>query len=233
MNNKVANLIAAELGILIAILTWLAFSERAGVKQPPVTAEPERTAGSFATVAPALKARPQPLYVVSSRAANSAGEELEDEEQAPAVQQYDQELVTTPSSYPDSLSESPPSYSAVTPEPVPYPADYWGSPLDPFAICPQPTEIIIFSTIQTRVPRNRSRARFGGPRMMLPPPPPVAVARPRTTVTPRRPVGGHPQPVGGHSQPIGGRSHLHDGILVSHQNTDIHPLPQRQRVQPR
>ena len=49
MNSKVVNVIAVELGILIAILACLAFPNLAHVKQP-VTKEQTPAEGSFATV---------------------------------------------------------------------------------------------------------------------------------------------------------------------------------------
>ena len=52
MSTKVANVIAIELGILIALLVWLAIARIPSVHSVPRTPERARTAGSFATVAP-------------------------------------------------------------------------------------------------------------------------------------------------------------------------------------
>jgi len=50
MNTKVANVIAVELGILIVILAWLAFSNFSRVKQPTLAEEQAPADSSFATV---------------------------------------------------------------------------------------------------------------------------------------------------------------------------------------
>ncbi|MBA3832698.1 MAG: hypothetical protein H0X34_12560 [Chthoniobacterales bacterium] len=176
MNPKVANIIALELGILIAILAWLAFSNHYSVKPRPVAEEQLRTAGSFATIAPVLKARNQRLHA-ADYLADRAGELLGNEEQAPVVQQYDQELATAPSSSSDPnggvVNESLPYYAGADQEPVAYPPDYLASPVNQIAEYVQPNEIIIFSNARTFGRRNQSTARLGGGRMM------VAQRRPR------------------------------------------------------
>ena len=68
MNSKIANVIALELGILIAIMAWLALSRLPSVRQPAVAEEQERAAGSFATVTPVLRSRNRPLYAADYRA---------------------------------------------------------------------------------------------------------------------------------------------------------------------
>ena len=168
MNTKIANLIVLELGILIAILAWLAFSNRSSVKPHPVAEEQERTAGSFATLTPELKARNQRLYAADNRAEREAGQQ--GEEQAQTVREYDQEIATSPYAssdlYDDVTTGSSPYYAGVAQGPVVYPPDYFVSPLDQIVACPQPTEIIVFSNARSFGRRHLSTARFGGARMM-------------------------------------------------------------------
>lgn len=170
MNIKVANLIALELGILIAIMAWLAFSNRPSVKQHPVAEEQERPAGSFATVTPVLKPRNQPLYAVDYRA-DRAGGQLEAEEQARTVREYDQEIATEPSASSDladdAITASSPSYAGVDQGPVVYPPDCLVLPLTQIVACPQPNEIIVFSNTRSFGRRHRSTPRVSGAGTMV------------------------------------------------------------------
>ncbi len=170
MNPKIANLIALELGILIAILTWLAISNRTGVNPRPATEEQARDAGSFATVTPVIKSRQQRLHG-ADYLADRADEQLQNEEQAPVVQQYDQELATAPFSSSDIndgvVNESPPYYAGVDQEPVIYPPDGLVSPINQIVEYVQPNEIIILSNTRSFGRRSHSRARSGGARMMV------------------------------------------------------------------
>jgi hypothetical protein len=84
MNTKVANLIAVELGILIAIMAWLAFAQLSIVKPHAVAPRQEATPGSFATVAPTFKAKKQRLSA-ANYPADRAAAELGAEEQAQTV----------------------------------------------------------------------------------------------------------------------------------------------------
>lgn len=204
MNPKVANLIALELGILIAVLAWLAFSNHSSVKQYPVAEEQERTAGSFATVTPVLKARNQPLYAVDYRA-DRAGPQQKDAEQAPTVQEYYQEIATEPNASSDLAdgvaNESSPYYAGVD-QPVVYPPDCLVSPVNQIVEYVQPNEIIVFSNARSFGRRNRSRTRCGGARMM---------------VAQRRPGGGALRPRG--------------GGLVARRNTNARPSRPTQGIQ--
>ena len=64
MNTKVGNVIVVELGILIVILAWMAFSNLSRVKQPMPAEEQEPADSSFATVT----SFPRPVSSVVSRA---------------------------------------------------------------------------------------------------------------------------------------------------------------------
>jgi hypothetical protein len=170
MNSKIANLIALELGILIAIMAWLAFSSHSSVKQHRGAEEQERPAGSFATVAPVLRSRNQPLYAADYRA-DPAGGQMEDEEQTQTLRQYDQGIATEPSASSDPAGDvitgSSPYYAGVGQEPVAYAPDCFVSPLDQIVECPQPNEIIVFSNVRFFGHRHRPTARFDGQRMMV------------------------------------------------------------------
>jgi len=172
MNTKIANFIALELGILIAIMAWLAFSNLSRVKQRPVAEKPERTASSFATVTPVLKSRSQRLSAADYRVDHAEAQQ-EGEEQAPPVQQYEQEIAAEP----DASSElvdanvigTSPSYAAVVQEAVLYPPDCLVPPITEIVAYPQPNEIIVFSNSRSFGCRHRATPRFGGTRTMVAP----------------------------------------------------------------
>lgn len=241
MSSKVANILVVELGILIAILAWLAFSRLPSVKQQSVTEEPERIAGSLATVTPALKPRHRPV-AVDYRA--DAGEQPQEEEQPPTVPQYDQEIATmqqydqgiatVPSAdsdlYDDAIIESSPTYAEVYPEPVVYPSDYLVPPPVQFVAYTQPAEIIVFSN--PRPPKCRQRppacVPVGPPPACVPAVPPSAcfpAVRPTVNVTGPRSTVGNPPPPGGASHPgVGG----HGAGVVPSRNVPPRPsLPNR------
>src|SRR2546423_120458 len=130
MNTKTANLIALELGILIAILAWLAFSHfpAGNPRNPhPATELQEGAADSFATLTPLLRSRNQPRpgvdYHADLEPARQPGEEP-----APTVQQYDQQIATTPyvssGLQNDFIAGGSPYYADVEQEPVVPPPDY-------------------------------------------------------------------------------------------------------------
>jgi hypothetical protein len=169
MNSKVANLIALELGVLIAIMAWLAFSNLRSVKSQPIAQEPERTVDSFATVAPVIKStnrRP----VVDYRA-DLPAEPQQEEPSAQTVQEYDQAVATEP--YPSSslddgyIAETSPYYDVVDPEPLLTLPDCLLSPVDQFVVYPQSTAFIIVSNSPSFGRRPRSPARPGGAPTMV------------------------------------------------------------------
>jgi hypothetical protein len=207
MNTKIANLIALEFGILIAIMTWLSVSRLPSVKPHAVAEEQERTAGSFATVTPVLKSRNQPLYAADYRADRAAGQQ-EDEQQAPTAQQYDQEIATEPYASSDLndgvITGSSPYCAGVDQVPVVYQPDCLVSPLDQIVGYAQPTEIIVFSNARIFGRRHRPTARFGGAQMMV-----------------------------AHRRPGGGESQARGGSLVSPRNTNARSSRQSQAFRPR
>lgn len=219
MSSKIANVLVVELGILIAILAWLAFSRLPSGKQPAMTEKPGQIAGSFATVTPALKQGRHPS-AVDYRA--DVAEQPQKEEQAPAAQQFDQQIAaaqqydqgiaTVPSAdsdlYNDAIAEGSPAYAEVYPEPVVYPSDYLVPPPVQFVAYTQPAQIVIFSNAR---PKCRQRPPACVPAVpppacapAVPPPASFPVARPPVFVTGPRPAVGNQRPAGGISHPAGG-----------------------------
>jgi hypothetical protein len=193
MNSKVATVIAGELGILIAILAWLAFPNLARVKQP-VTEEQTPAEGSFATVT-ALPGQGNQRHPAVDYRANTQGQQVAAQPQAQTLQygtmQYDQQVAPAPYTTADVndgyIPETSPYYTEPYQETVPYPPDCLYSPFDEFALYPPTSQIIIVSNTRTFVRRPRPAVRFAPPRMMPP----------RTMVVQRRPAGGQVQPRGG------------------------------------
>ncbi len=169
MSTKIANLIALELGILIAILAWLAFSNVPSVKRHTVTGDQERAAGSFATITPVLHAGNQRPRAADYLAGASA--QQTDEQQGAAAQQYDQEVAAEPdaNSGPDDgvTTGDAPYYAGVDQEPLAYAPDGLVSPFDPIVGYTQPAQIIVYSNPRSFARRLRSTPRFGGGRMMV------------------------------------------------------------------
>jgi hypothetical protein len=233
MNGKIANVIALELGILIAIMAWLAFSNLSRVRPPRVAEEQERTAGSFATLTQVPKARSQRLSAVDYRAGGGAGQP-QDEEPAQTVQQYDQQIATAPYAssdlyddspyansdlYDDVATESSPYYAGVDQEPLVYPPDCLVSPLDQIVVYPQPNEIIIFSNTRSFGNRRRSTGRFGSG---------------GTTVANRRPGGGEfggPRMMVAHRRPGGRDFRAPAGGLIPSRNAHARPSRPAQGIQ--
>jgi hypothetical protein len=99
MNTKVSNIIAVELGIVIVLLAWLAFSNLARSKQPTLAEEQEPADTSFATVT----SFPQPATLRRSAAdyfTDQQRQQLATQRQAQTLQyetmQYDRQLAPAP-----------------------------------------------------------------------------------------------------------------------------------------
>lgn len=185
MSSKVANLIALELGVLIAIIAWLAFSNLRSVKPQPIAQEPERTVRSFATVAPGLRSTNRRRPVVDYRA-DLPAEPQQEEQPAQTVQKYDQAIATEPyagSSLDDGyIAETSPYYSVVNPEPLLASPDCLLSPVDQFVVYPQSIALIIVSNSRSFGRHPRSPARPGGARTVVAhrrPPDRTAISRAR------------------------------------------------------
>ena len=180
MSTKVANVIAVELGILIVILAWLAFSNFFRVKQPTLAEEQEPADSSFATVT-SLPRPANPRHSAADYFTDQQRQQLAAQRQAQTLQyatmQYDQQLASAPdtSAYPDDsvTSGTSPDYAGVYPQqPVSSP-DSFAWPYDPVLTYPPTSEIVVFSNGQAFV--RRVAPRF---------------ARPAMTAVHRRPPGG-------------------------------------------
>ncbi len=179
MNTKVTNVIAVELGILIVILAWLAFSNFSRVKQPTLAEEQEPADSSFATVT-SLPRPANPRHSAADYFTDQQRQQLAAQRQAQTLQygtmQYDQQLAPAPdtsANADDSVTTgTSPYYAGVYPQPVTSP-DSFAWPYDPVLVYPPTSEIIVISNAQAFV--RREAPRF---------------ARPPMTVVHRRPPGG-------------------------------------------
>src|ERR1044071_3460751 len=129
MNTKIAKVIAFELGVLIAILTWMAFSGATGEKSARQELE-DTSESSFATLAPVLK--PKKLHLRALDYSLEADATPEEEVESPqtvqayqpveTVQAYDQQYAAQPyyetpaEDYP--IAQDPSTYIGTYPEPV-------------------------------------------------------------------------------------------------------------------
>ena len=179
MNMKVANVIAVELGILIVLLAWLAFSNFSRVKQPTLAEEQEPDDSSFATVT-SLPRPANPRHSAADYFTDQQRQQLAAQRRAQPLQygtmQYDQPLAPAPdtSAYADDsvTTGTSPNYAGVYPQPVTSP-DSFAWPYDPVLVYPPTSEIIVISNAQAFV--RRQAPRF---------------ARPAMRVVHRRPPGG-------------------------------------------
>ena len=162
MSSKIASLIALELGVLIVIMGWLAFSNLSGIKQNSAAPAPARSRDSFATVTPVLTAAIQPRYVVDDRAKQDG--QQEDEEQPATAQQDDQAAETEPyagSALEEGIVTGPaPSDVGIYPEPVPEEPYCLVPPVGQIVTYSEPVEIIVFSD-------HRPFRRRHGPRITV------------------------------------------------------------------
>ena len=179
MNMKVANVIAVELGILIVILAWLAFSNSPRIKQPTLAEEQEPADSSFATVT-SLPRPANPRHSAADYFTDQQRQELAAQRQAQTLQyetmQYDQQLAPAPDTSADAdngvTTGTSPYYAGVYPQPVTSP-DSFAWPYDPVLVYPPTSEIIVISNARAFV--RRVAPRF---------------ARPPMRVVHRRPPGG-------------------------------------------
>ncbi len=166
MSSKVANLIAVELAVLIALMAWLAFSNLQSVKSPPITQRPERMVDSFATVAPVRNSRagqPAPVdYRVDLEAEQQPAAELEQ-----ATQEYQPEIATEAYTNSDLttgyIAATSPSYALFDPQSR-LTDDCLFSPVDQYLAYPQTTTLVVYSTPRTFNRRLQSPVRRTGAR---------------------------------------------------------------------
>ena len=190
MSSKVANLIALELGILIAILAWLAFSNLRETKAAPHIEEPKSAVDSFATMRPAAR----PLYRRQSAvdyAAELAWQQMQEQAEAQSVPEDEEPMAAAPNagSAPEGylFTEAAPYNYPLGEEPLLDSADCLLTPFDQFVVYPQSSAIVLVANSQFRARRPRAMARAGGGRAM-------AAPRPTSTGPRFQPRGGRVAP---------------------------------------
>lgn len=168
MNSKVANLIALELGVLIAILSWLAFSNFRSVSPPRGVHESARTGDAFATVAPVFKPE-SPRRAGLDYPADPAAELPLESDFAETEPDYEQAIATGgyDNYAPDGIyfDESDPYYAGVVPEPVLGASDCLFAPVSQFVVFRQPSRIVVFSNPRSSGRHLRPRDRNRGGQM--------------------------------------------------------------------
>lgn len=193
MSNKVANLIAVELAVLIALMAWRAFSNLRSVQAPALAQEPSCVVDSFATVVPVRQTRlPAPVDYRADLAPEPAPEEAPPQ----FVQEYEQTIADEP--YVDldagDATATSPSYAAVEPEPLFASPDCLFAPVDRFVVYPQSTAFVVISNSRNVVRRPR---------------PPIHQNNANPTVMQRRPLVSPPSRGGGRSVVPRQKSRLH------------------------
>jgi len=205
--TTISKVIAFELGLLIAVFTWIAFAGIPGMKLRPVAEveAPEPADASFANVSPIY----QPPQTQRRAPVNYPADDLQ-AAQAPAqhpvatvVQTYDPGLTT--GGYDDTVDASgqlsyaygqpsvegyvfnpdPANSIGIFPEPVLDPYYYYPSYGQPYGYS-QPLQIVILNNNRVFAPRNRMapRSPAGGPMRpprRNPPAPPPVQGRPGVT----------------------------------------------------
>jgi hypothetical protein len=183
MNAKVANVIAVELGLLIVILSWLAFSNFSRLKPPASTEDLLAPENSLALIRPLPQqlnyppkpvpyaAVPQPHSATGLPPAVQSNQAL----QYGALDYYDQVANSTPYTVVDNTpaqtapyydSYYDPYYSGGYAQPtIPYPDDYYYLPND-YGYYPSPGQIIV---VNTTLARERARNCFNHPPMQAGP----------------------------------------------------------------
>lgn len=179
MNTTIAKVIAFELGVLIAILAWLAVAGLPGTKpvQTAAAAVQRPPEESFGNVSPVYHPQPQQFYAAD--AVDYPNDNYQDNVASPAqaVQTYDQPIASAPDAatfaedYPSA--EGAPNSIGTFPEPVLY------SPYDPYFGYAQPTQIIILSNGRTCSHRAMNAPHFD--RFRPESRPGVTTRRPRPT----------------------------------------------------
>ena len=203
--TTISKVIAFELGLLIAVLTWIAFAGVPGMKPRPVTQAEEPADASFANVSPIY----QPTQPRRQAPVNYPADDPQ-VAQAPAqypvataVQTYDPGL--TAGGYDDTVNRNgQPSYGydqpgvegyvfnpdpansiGLYPEPVLDPYYYYPSYFQPYGYS-SPVQIVILNNNRVFAPRNRMAPGnpAGGPMRpprRNPPAPPAVQGAPGVT----------------------------------------------------
>jgi hypothetical protein len=171
MNTKVSNVIAIELGIVIMLLAWLAFSNFSRIKQPMPAEEQEPADTSFATMT-SFPRSANPRYSAADYFTDQQRQQLAAQRQAQTLQyetmQYDQQFAPAPDAngYADDsvATGTSPYYADVYPPPEASP-DSFAWPYDPVLVYPPTSQIIVISNGQAFV--RRVAPRFARPPMRV------------------------------------------------------------------
>ncbi|HEY2712051.1 MAG TPA: hypothetical protein VGI60_06010 [Chthoniobacterales bacterium] len=164
MNTTIAKVIAFELGVLIAILAWLAVAGLPGTKpvQTAAAAVQQPAEESFGNVSPVYHPRPQQFY--AAEAVDYPNNNYQDNGASPAqaVQTYDQPIASAPyaATFPEEYpaAQEAPNSIGTFPEPVLYSPYDW--PYDPYFGYAQPSQIIILSNGRTCSHRAMNAPHF-------------------------------------------------------------------------
>lgn len=204
MNTTIAKVIAFELGVLIAILAWLAVAGLPGTKpiQTAAVTPQQPPEESFANVAPVYHPQPQQFYAANPM--NYPNDNYPDNDTSPAqpVQTYDQPVATVPGAvtFPEDYAgtQAAPNTIGTFPEPVLYSPYDW--PYNPYFGYAQPTQVIIVSNGRNCFHRGPNGPHFNRPRPGPAMGPVVTPRRPRpanfragggTRIVPHLPVTSH------------------------------------------
>jgi hypothetical protein len=171
MNMTIAKVIAFELGVLIAILTWIAFYGLPGTKPKEVATARAPTDESLATVSPIFRPTQQRVAPVDYPADDLQVAQMQTTEPSDTVQTYDQGTVTggyagpgVETYYPPA--EDPANSIGIFPEPVLTSPDCYLSPYGDAYAYYQPAQIIVVSNNRSFGRRGQSLRRAGGGRLM-------------------------------------------------------------------
>jgi hypothetical protein len=178
MSTKVANVIAIELGVLIALLAWLAIARVPSVRPNVAAHERAPDEGSFA---PVLRSPPKNLYAANEKVARRTSAQWPEEQVAPVdeAQQYQAQpeaadygapqyaSAAEPSDSPQGYVYEPsPGYLSDQLEPV-LPSDYYYQPYADYVAFAQPAQVVVFSNNRSRSRSRRSQA-CSSPRRAMP-----------------------------------------------------------------
>lgn len=184
MNTMIAKVIAFELGLLIAILTWMAITDFPKNAPHHAASAAARTKRAFANVSPVFQAN-EPRVEPVDYPAEEEPAGLEDNEPIQTVETYAEDVGAEPyvdSGYDDyAIPADPRNYIGDYPEPVLYEPDCYTTPFFP-GVYQQPAQIIIVSNSRSSGRRHRltARPRGGGRSMNTQRGPRRMASRPRT-----------------------------------------------------
>jgi hypothetical protein len=163
MNPKVANLIAVELGILIGIMSWLAYSRFPSAEPSTAAVTKGKMVNSIRPVADVFEPRTRRPYRGDYGADRERARPVDDDQSTATTQEDDQEIATEPYASSGlgngfSAAESP-SYTEADQEVAAAQPDYAASPQT--VIYAQPVQIVSFSNGRSFGHRRRSTRHSG------------------------------------------------------------------------